>query len=171
MMATMMSAWHEPVADGAVLRLGARVLLIDQHDRVLLLRFINDKGEPFWCPVGGGIDPGETPEAAALREVEEETGYQLDTALTEIGRRRHVVSFRSKLVDAREHWYFARVETFAVDTRGCSPTERAMIEEHRWWPGAELHHATDRLVPENLASVVSELLCEGPPSELFDLPV
>ena len=110
-------------------------------------------------------------EAAALREVEEETGYQLDTALTEIGRRRHVVSFRSKLVDAREHWYFARVETFAVDTRGCSPTERDMIEEHRWWSGAELHHATDRLVPANLASVVSELVSEGPPSDLFDLPV
>lgn len=170
-MAAMMRAWPDPVADGAVLRIGARVLLVDQHDRLLLLRFMTDEGEPFWCPVGGGIDPGETPEAAALREVEEETSYQLDTALTEIGRRRHVVSFRGQLVDAREHWYFARVETFAVDTRRCSPTERTMIKEHRWWPDAELHHATDRLVPGNLASVMSDLLHQGPPSELLDLPV
>jgi len=32
---------------------------------------------PVWVLPGGGIDPGENPEAAACREMEEETGYRV----------------------------------------------------------------------------------------------
>ena len=31
---------------------------------------------PVWVLPGGGLDPGESPEAGAVREVEEETGFQ-----------------------------------------------------------------------------------------------
>ncbi len=33
---------------------------------------------PVWVLPGGGIDPDETPEIAACREMEEETGYQVE---------------------------------------------------------------------------------------------
>ena len=33
---------------------------------------------PVWVLPGGGIDPGESPEAAACREMEEETGCQVE---------------------------------------------------------------------------------------------
>jgi len=32
---------------------------------------------PVWVLPGGGVDPGESPEKAACREMEEETGYQV----------------------------------------------------------------------------------------------
>src|SRR5690606_42109346 len=34
----------------------------------------------WWFTVGGGIDPGETPHQAAVRELFEETGLRLDPA-------------------------------------------------------------------------------------------
>lgn len=46
----------------------------DRHDRLLLVqrKVAPKKGE--WCLPGGFMELGETPEAAALRELSEETG-------------------------------------------------------------------------------------------------
>ncbi|WP_312858088.1 NUDIX hydrolase [Pseudonocardia pini] len=51
--------------------------------RVLLARWTGPRG-PEWTLPGGGLDHGEDPRAAAVREVEEETGYtvELDRLLT-----------------------------------------------------------------------------------------
>ncbi|MEV6819191.1 NUDIX domain-containing protein [Nocardiopsis dassonvillei] len=56
---------------------GAGAVVMDDHDQVLLEwrhRFIPDTWG-YEIPIGG-INPGETPEAAAAREVEEETGWR-----------------------------------------------------------------------------------------------
>ena len=46
---------------------------------VLLLRAgANERHPAYWQPVTGGIEPGETPEQACLREVREETGVVLE---------------------------------------------------------------------------------------------
>ncbi|MFF0413127.1 NUDIX domain-containing protein [Kitasatospora sp. NPDC004745] len=49
-------------------------LVTDPDGRILLVRSFNR--EPWGCP-GGVIDPGETPEQAAERELLEETGLRL----------------------------------------------------------------------------------------------
>ena len=46
---------------------GGRVLMVQQ----------TYKGERFWTFPGGGIEPGETPETAAQREVKEEVGLEV----------------------------------------------------------------------------------------------
>jgi ADP-ribose pyrophosphatase YjhB (NUDIX family) len=48
------------------------ILLFDQHDKILLVRHHNDN---VWVAPGGMIEPDETPENAAIREMLEETGY------------------------------------------------------------------------------------------------
>lgn len=116
--------WPTAAAEGAVGRHAVRVLLIDDDQRLLLFRYIADDGERFWCPAGGGIDPGESPEDAAGREVFEETGWSQSLNLTEVWyRRRHIAVFLGQLVDQRERWFLTKVPAFAVDPVGFSELE------------------------------------------------
>ncbi|MYE54873.1 MAG: NUDIX domain-containing protein, partial [Chloroflexi bacterium] len=57
-------------------RPAARVLLIDDRDRVLLfdVALPQRPDDRLWITPGGGLDPGETREDAAIRELYEETG-------------------------------------------------------------------------------------------------
>jgi 8-oxo-dGTP diphosphatase len=66
------------VSDRAIrIRVG---VLIWRDGQVLLVRH-EKGGRSYWLVPGGGVDPGETLEAAGARELIEETGYRV-----EIGR-------------------------------------------------------------------------------------
>ena len=72
----------------------AAYVVVRQADDVLLARWTGPRG-PEWTLPGGGLDFGEDPADAAVREVREETGYavRLDGLL-------FVNSFRRVLPDA-----------------------------------------------------------------------
>jgi 8-oxo-dGTP diphosphatase len=65
-----------------LLRVAAYAVCV-RDDEVLLARWTSPRG-PQWTLPGGGIDHGEDPRDAAVREVDEETGYaaRLDALLT-----------------------------------------------------------------------------------------
>lgn len=68
--------------------------LLSGDGRVLLLQVPARPGghEAFWQPVTGGIEDGESPPEAALREVREETGFRLaEDDFTEIASDLRVV--------------------------------------------------------------------------------
>ena len=57
-------------------RIAAYNVCIDDENRLLLCRLSDITERPgAWTLPGGGIDFGEHPEAGALRELDEETGY------------------------------------------------------------------------------------------------
>lgn len=58
-------------------KVGAAVLAV-QDGRVLLIRRNVEPAIGSWCLPGGFIEQGETPQAAAVRECEEESGYQVE---------------------------------------------------------------------------------------------
>ncbi|MCY8031629.1 NUDIX hydrolase [Bacillus inaquosorum] len=51
---------------------GAFVIVLNENQQILLVK---RKDVPLWDLPGGRVDPEETAEAAAVREVLEETGY------------------------------------------------------------------------------------------------
>ncbi len=163
-----MEPWPDEVATDAVLRVGARVLLVDEHDRLLLLRYV-DNGKYYWCPVGGGVEAGETIEQAARREVVEETGFLAPDELIDVGRRRLVATMFGQLTDIREHWLLARIPHADVSRAGWTPLEHTTISAYRWWPVGELASTSDRLIPRDLAGLLSGLLLHGPPSSPMEL--
>lgn len=148
-----------------VIRPTTRVLLLDDLDRVLLFR-AQDATNPslrFWFPTGGGIEPGETAEEAARREVCEETGFTDLVLGPHIWNRRHVGTISGTDFDSREVWFFARVPTFEIDTSGFTELERETVLEHRWWTQGELENTMDILTPRDLAALLRDLLVNGAP--------
>lgn len=55
------------------IRVGAYAVIVD-GDRMLLAHW-HEHGRSAWTLPGGGLEFGEDPDAAALREITEETGY------------------------------------------------------------------------------------------------
>jgi 8-oxo-dGTP pyrophosphatase MutT (NUDIX family) len=51
------------------------ILVFDEERKVLLVKHSNEK---LWVAPGGMIEPDESPETAALREMREETGTEIE---------------------------------------------------------------------------------------------
>lgn len=70
----------DPAAGGALpvrvrTRLGSYAICVDASERILLVRLSAvELPVPAWTLPGGGVDFGEHPDAAVIRELEEETG-------------------------------------------------------------------------------------------------
>jgi len=63
---------NEPIYENPIP--AACLVVVDDLDRVLLVKRSVDPKKGFWCLPGGFMELGETPEQAALRELKEETG-------------------------------------------------------------------------------------------------
>lgn len=145
------------------------MLLIDDEERVLLFLMHSSDGQVFWLTPGGGLEPGETHEQAALRELAEETGWADPVLGPEIGTRRHLVAWGGVSYDVRERWFLARVDRLKVDRGGWTDDEKVDMVDVRWFSVADLAAATERLVPADLAELVPRLLAEGPPAHPLPL--
>ena len=140
-----------------------RVLLVDHHDRLLLFHGQDpaNLSDVFWCPVGGGIEAGESPEQAAMREVREETGLSDLDLGPHIWNGQEKYNFNGTKRHAIETWFFARVADFEIDTSGFSEIELKSFIEYRWWTQAELSTTSEILTPRRLASLFDDLLLNG----------
>lgn len=58
-------------------RLAAYGLVVDDQDRVLLALW-NEAEKPLWTMPGGGVEMEETVEKGLVRELREETGYDVE---------------------------------------------------------------------------------------------
>ena len=160
------------MADSPRIRLAVRVLLLDEQERLLLLRGERpDTGEAFWFPTGGGLKDGEGAREAAVREVAEETGLAELRLGPEVWRRRHLFSWRGVDWDQRERWFMARVAHFEPDGAAMTESEKAEITAARWWTLAELDATSEELAPGDLARRLRSLLTEGAPASPIVLGV
>jgi 8-oxo-dGTP pyrophosphatase MutT (NUDIX family) len=137
----------------------ARVLLYDADDRVLL--FLNrgkDHGvPPRWITPGGGVDPGEDFDDAALRETWEETGLRLEDVPAPFLIDDFDPDQRWHAYDTgRWAWYALRVTGFEPTSDGWTEEERVDVAEWRWMSADEIARDAFPCEPSNLPDLVRE---------------
>lgn len=148
-----------------VVRRTSRVLLVDELDRVLLFQG-QDPSDPsniYWCPIGGGIEAGESPEDAARREVREETGLNEFDLGSHIWNRQDKYSFNGTNYEVSETWFLSRVTAFEIDTSALFGLERTAFLRHHWWTQDELDATSEIMMPRQLALLFKDLIHNGPP--------
>jgi 8-oxo-dGTP diphosphatase len=137
------------------LRPAARILLLDDQERLLLFRFTAGDRPPFWATPGGALDPGEHFAAAARRELREETGLDLACGPEVHARTVKFTTLEDVRVIADERYFLVRAGAFTIDTSAHTELERRVMQTHRWFTRDELADWPEIIFPEDLAEILA----------------
>ncbi len=131
-------------------------MVFDPAGRVLLIRCVAMRADGefvFWLTPGGEVEADEDPHAAAVRELREELGLDLEMtpAYTEANQFEH----QGEMRDNVDFVFTARCAADAPALRGVTAEEIALMKEIRWWTVEEIERAGDtgeeRIFPVDLA--------------------
>ncbi len=139
----------------------ARIVLHDGRGKFLLMFTLFDHRvglPPRWITPGGGIDDGETPLEAAVRELREETGLTVEPAA--LGEKLDAVAGYWDWPDGQhfhsyvDHFFALRVDEFELDRSGWTESEHHDVIDIRWWTLAELRAESPFIGPSRLIDVL-----------------
>ena len=143
----------------AIFRASAKVLIVEPSGRVLLFNGrdpARPEERPVWFAVGGGLEPGEVPREAAIREVREETGQTVADLGPVVLTRRFHWSFGGAVYDQEETYFLVRTQYFEPSRSGWTDLERATVIGYRWWSTDELRTTAEIVFPVGLADLLDE---------------
>ncbi len=139
----------EILEDSLPFRPGVGMMIIDKNDRVFVGKRVDSKANGWQMPQGG-IDLGETPSTAALREMAEEIGSDKGEIIAESKR---WYSYRlpeflipklwdGKYCGQRQKWFLIRFTGQDSDIN--VKTKHPEFDSWRWM---EMHELLDNIIP------------------------
>jgi 8-oxo-dGTP pyrophosphatase MutT (NUDIX family) len=111
-------------------------VVVREQGGVLEVAVIRPHGRSLWALPKGHVDPGETPEQTAAREVWEETGLRA-RLVASLGEIRYVYQFRGQRIFKRVHFFLFHYQSGEIgDIQHGGP--RVEVDEARWVPLARV---------------------------------
>ncbi len=155
------------------MRVSAKLFLLDQDGRLLLLSCTDpDRPHITWLELpGGGVEPGEDPVTATVREVREETGIVLDPSRVGPLQWTQRAAFRwlGQDHEADHEGRLARLdappETVAL---ALTEAEVGTLLAQRWWTAEELAAYDGRTFPRSLVALLPRLVAGERVDEAYD---
>jgi ADP-ribose pyrophosphatase YjhB (NUDIX family) len=154
------------------LRPAARAIVLDDDERVLLVRFQFPDETPVWATVGGGVEPGETHEDALRRELAEEAGLDDVELGSPVWTRTHVFALGQRWDGQSELYFLVRTPPFEPRPQhSWQQLNAEFVTAIRWWTIGEIEQSEELFAPRRLAELLRTLLRDGPPAEPIDVGV
>ncbi len=148
-----------------------RIILLNQFNRILLLK-ISPKGsmdpknpitKPFWINPGGEIDAGETPIAAALRELKEETGITPMTVCEKAAWHGEIILEKNGVPTLFKQTFFViRTDTSAISMVDMEAGEKKLVADAQWWIVRKIQESDELFIPFCLRTDLEPLLYAPP---------
>ena len=140
-------------------RKAARLLVISSSRDVLLFQFRHQDGalagRNYWATPGGGLEDGETFQVAAIRELREETGIQVDTVIGPVAYRRFSMLLPSgETVFAVEQYFVVWAESLTLSRSEWTLHEVQVMADHHWWSADQLRSTGETIWPEGLVEML-----------------
>ncbi|HWF44609.1 MAG TPA: NUDIX domain-containing protein [Candidatus Kapabacteria bacterium] len=143
------------------IRRTARVILLNDWNEILMIQHSDNvpanPKEPdrltYWVAPGGGVEDGETYEEAAIRELKEETGVDVEGLERCILERDIDLVYSGELVTSRECFFLVRIVGRPLPIRfKIEPAEN--ISDFQWWSLSEIEKSNETFFPEGLVDLI-----------------
>jgi 8-oxo-dGTP diphosphatase len=147
------------------IRKAARAIVINDFNEIIMIKH-HDKtaANPlhpgileFWIPPGGGVEEYESFEAAAIRELKEETGLIIESISDCIFKQSLELNFGPELIKSDERFFFARIPGRPSPTFANAYTTENIVNV-RWWSLPEIEASSETFFPIGLAKLMREIL-------------